>query len=391
MQQARILNLLLALVFTLATLAIQVPKVYSRLSDNDREAVVFEAYYALSKTNRDGTSNNTINGKYYGDWNYIASDIKSYELLKSKLRCWSSDWTANGKSPYECGGKNQPTCKYCSAGKEHDFYTNIEGYGFAKNIGRGGQCKFFAHLLLKRAIGEENIPSYNEMEKKSTDIKNVQSGDVIFNKTHNHTAIVVDVKRDKGVLKEITVIESNKSNPKDGLCDNQQWNQQWWSLNGEAIGTRKINNSTEWNQYRVWTGTSYYMLSIGNIKNDKLLEPGCGCSFSIVNDPAHSVFLSNWGYEGNSGKAALMNIDGKDTKLQFVSSTEREIGQGRKKGDRFIEKYIARGIEVQIKYTVIGADDPTCLECEGTDFDAVIAVTKDGRTQRVKASGGCGC
>ena len=62
------------------------PKAYARLSDNDREAVVLEAYYALSKTNRDGTSNNTINGKYYGDWNYIASDIKSYELVKSKLR-----------------------------------------------------------------------------------------------------------------------------------------------------------------------------------------------------------------------------------------------------------------------------------------------------------------
>lgn len=132
-----------------------------------------------------------------------------------------------------------------------------------------------------------------------------------------------------------------------------------------------------------------YTLSIGNIKNNKLLEPGCGCSFSIVNDPAHFIFLSNLGYEGNSGKAALMNIDGQDTKLQFVSSTER-IGQGWKKGDRFIEKYIARGIEVQIEYIATGPINAGG-ESEVTEFDAIITVNKAGGTQMVKARGGCGC
>ncbi|MBI4707182.1 MAG: hypothetical protein HY761_04590 [Candidatus Omnitrophica bacterium] len=181
--------------------------------------------------------------------------------MKSKLKGWSSDWTSDGKEPTiknkkKCG----QTCDYCPAGADYDFYTNASGYGFAKNIGRGGQCKFFAHLILKRAVGEENIPTYNEMDKQSTDINKVQHGDVIFKKNHLHTAIVVDVKRDKGLLQEITVVESNKENPEDGLCNSKTW----WSLNGEAISTRKISDSKEWNQYWVWTGVSYYNTSFSN-------------------------------------------------------------------------------------------------------------------------------
>ncbi len=143
---------------------------------------------------------------------------------------------------------------------------------------------------------------------------------------------------------------------------------------------------------QVWTsesGTVDVPKMIGNIKNDKLLEPGCGCSFSIVNDPAHFVFLSNLGYEGNTGKTALMNIDSQDTKLQFVSSTEQN-GQGWKKGDRFIEKYIARRIEAQIEYIAKGPIN-VGSESEATEFDAIITVTKASRTQTVKASGNCGC
>ncbi len=304
--------------------------------NNPREAIVREAFYALSKTNMDGTSTNQINGIYFGDWNYIESDSNAYKFVKSKLRGWSSDWTSDGAPPYECGKKGQPTCEYCAAGSGNDFYTNVEGYGFAKKIGRGGQCKFFAHLILRRAIGEESIQGYDSMNLNSTDIKNVQAGDIIFLKNYLHTAIVVDVKRDKGLLKEITVVESNKKNPKDDLCNSLKW----WSLNGEAIGKREMYDSTEWNSYKVWTGASYY----------KTID------FTVTGiDDGDTIKVK---YEGKDWQVRLIGVDAPETVVNDKTRHDAEewgipiekILQMGNEAKGFTERIVKKGDKVRLEF-----------------------------------------
>ena len=230
---------------------------------NRRTAVVIEAYRALSKDCMDGTSKNKIGGVYYGDWNYIASSQAAYEEVRDSLRGWSSNWTKDGKKPRVGCGCN---CEYCNA-TGHGFYTNIEGYGFAAGVGRGGQCKYFAHLILCRAYGETNIPSYDSMQNNSASISKVKPGDVIFYHHKNadgvwvnHTAIAVRVSRNAdGTLKDLTVVESNFSDPHKypiGFVYNSKA-----GVSNEAISTRTMlydaNGVSGAKNYRVWK-TSYY-------------------------------------------------------------------------------------------------------------------------------------
>ena len=251
------------LCFVIITLFFQYNICKARLSSYDRIAVKLEAYYALSDTHKNGTSENYKNRHYFGDWNYIASDKNAYNYVKSKLGGCSSNWTKNKNklkdlrppSPYGCCNNN---CNYCN---DVDFYSNIDDYGYANNTGRKGQCKYFAHLIYKRAIGEESIPSYESMSKEgnSEDVncfsKNIHVGDFIFRTDDHHCAIVTDViKNDKNNIKFIKLIESNWFDPGDNRPKNCEPNS---GPSCEAISIRNIYPQ-EANNYKIWTNNCVY-------------------------------------------------------------------------------------------------------------------------------------
>ena len=82
-----------------------------------------------------------------------------------------------------------------------------------------------------------------------------------------------------------------------------------------------------------------------------------------------------------------MNIDGIDTKLQFVSETKSKGGV--RVGSRYTERYAAGDIIVDILFIV------TSVKRDGygetTRFSATFKVRKGSRLQVVKGSGLCGC
>jgi hypothetical protein len=122
---------------------------------------------------------------------------------------------------------------------------------------------------------------------------------------------------------------------------------------------------------------------IGNIKNTNVVE-GCSCSLQMRKTSNRYVFLSD--YEKRS---AWMNIDGRDIKLSFVSTTEkRRATRPARKGDRFTDRWSGGGVEVKIDYVVTA---PMTRDKEYVDYGVTITITKNGKTQIAKASGNCGC
>lgn len=81
--------------------------------------VLYEARYALSAINHNGTSNNLNNtsAKIYGDWNYVAGDAFAHTKASAEAG----------------GGTNVGT-----VGQDGTFYD-------------GGQCTYFVRLVLYRA------------------------------------------------------------------------------------------------------------------------------------------------------------------------------------------------------------------------------------------------
>jgi len=124
-------------------------------------------------------------------------------------------------------------------------------------------------------------------------------------------------------------------------------------------------------------------LVIGNIKNSNVVE-GCSCSLSIRRNSNSYVFLSDY-----EKKNAWMNVDGRDVKLSFVSSTQvRRRNRPERRGDRYTEKWAGRNVEVKIDYFVAA---PMTINKEYTDYATTITVSKLGGTQTIKAVGNCGC
>jgi len=123
--------------------------------------------------------------------------------------------------------------------------------------------------------------------------------------------------------------------------------------------------------------------SVGNIKNANVVE-GCSCSLSRGKNSNKYVFLSD-----DEKKNAWMNIDGRDIKLNFVSTTQtKRRSRAERRGDRFTDKWEAPGITVRIDYVVTA---PMTNDKEYVDYGTTITVTKNGKTQTSKATGNCGC
>jgi hypothetical protein len=123
---------------------------------------------------------------------------------------------------------------------------------------------------------------------------------------------------------------------------------------------------------------------VGNLKNPDLIM-GCQC-YSVFGKPSRNpsgeIFVSSAG-----DRETWMNIDGIDTRLQFVSETKSK-GEVRV-GSRYTERYAAGDITVEILFIV------TSVKRDGygetTRFSATFKVRKGSRLQVVKGSGLCGC
>lgn len=115
---------------------------------------------------------------------------------------------------------------------------------------------------------------------------------------------------------------------------------------------------------------------VGVIKGD--VESGCGCSLQSPADhrkrSSRQVFVSGTLYEGG-----LMNIDGRDTKLKFVSEKRN------KKGDTVSTTYSANGIRVRVDYVLAETGYEYAL------YNATITVSRGGRNKIVRVKGYCGC
>lgn len=149
--------------------------------------------------------------------------------------------------------------------------------------------------------------------------------------------------------------------------------------------------SMDLNGYQVAAKTGNSKI-VGSIKNTNFIE-GCNCTLQLPSESqkiqGKYIFARNWNAEGNSD-IAWMNIDGKDTKLRRVKTTEPK-GE-LKLGDRFQEIYLAPQTKVKIDYVVDFVCPPQSQgDCEATGYKANITVTRDRRQQTVKTVGGCGC
>lgn len=176
----------------------------AQLSSVPREAVVLEAFYGLD-WRHNGTSPKKLNGLTIGAWNYLSSDLNAYGVVKNWYGCgWASMWTRNGGS-----------CGYKAMGY-NSFYDYPKNYGLFGSYGRGGQCKFFANLVLYRSgIYQRRLPTYAEMKNSCRSIRYARPGDLVF--TYNscagsHTGIVVAVlagNPDQGTVTMVDMIDAN--------------------------------------------------------------------------------------------------------------------------------------------------------------------------------------
>lgn len=223
MKNMAVLGLLVVAMFAM------VPATEARLAplgvQYDRQAVVNEANYALY-------------GPYYGPlyngigmWNYLYSDMNAYWHTRNS-------WSVRYPYGYMSNNVNSYLTTLFYDGK-------IQEYGFYGGKPRGGQCKYFANLLLYRAgvisLKTDPFPTYAEMQQNSNPASSAKPADVLF-QNGVHTAIVTGVVRDStGAAISITVVDSN------------------WVTGGgnEVIGTHTYNKDQIAN-YRVYAGVPYY-------------------------------------------------------------------------------------------------------------------------------------
>jgi len=230
----------------------------ARLAGNSRYAVVLEAYYALNPGHY-GFSSKLYNGWTVSDWNYIITDTNAYEKVRNSIypkpnASYPTLWpVADRNLFYDNWATPLPA-----------NYANLNRYGFYGGYGRGGQCKFFADLILFRsgaaARRDDNthvLPTYSDMSRSATSYKKARVGDIIFIPSNGHTAIVVAIlaRDSSGNVTEVDVIDSNFI----GTDGNEMIARHRIGVNyAESVGsTSKLQN------YYVYTGVSYYNDAFG--------------------------------------------------------------------------------------------------------------------------------
>jgi len=195
-----------------------------------RQTVIQEALHALDQSNT-----NDINKPYdqntKGNWNWLwqngdAEAERTLNAIKKPLsqQCLPSIWAIQNDGS-----------KCTSYAKPVSFYSQLDVYGYyqqpnvdTQKFGRGGQCYFFANLVVYRA-GEtgqkviEGFMGYTMMIQTpdSRTIKYVRQGDVIFDKSKIEDAIDVYGNHYKKAY-PYTVISINSGNSDTGTVTSVQ-------------------------------------------------------------------------------------------------------------------------------------------------------------------------
>jgi hypothetical protein len=120
--------------------------------------------------------------------------------------------------------------------------------------------------------------------------------------------------------------------------------------------------------------------SIGNIQDTKEIQ-GAGCSLQRKGKKGY-VFWSAF------EKSALMNIDGKDRRLQLVGETSSKISE--KRGSRSTEIYKSGKITVRIDRVATRVCRQGDQECESTSYDGKLKLTIGDKQQTISVEGECG-
>jgi hypothetical protein len=125
---------------------------------------------------------------------------------------------------------------------------------------------------------------------------------------------------------------------------------------------------------------------IGGVENQALArDSGCRYARRDAQPSAPYIFISG------AADTVLMNIDGRDVRLQLVSTRARQRRKNRTyRGDRFVTLYRADGATVRVVETVTDACRYGDSLCEFNFLRAVITVSKGQRREVVRAAGACG-
>jgi hypothetical protein len=223
-----------------------------RFSNNDRRSVVLNAFYALRPTHDGGCDIVDVAGRCLSSWNYLDSDFPTYSNLKGTYGCNASDWAVTGDPCPNLMGMTVPS-----------FYSNLLSYGLSSGggsygaIGRGGQCRIFANIVVERGLQASIIfPTYATMWNNGngvqTDLTKAVPGDILttnpgFVPQFFHTAIVVEIKKDgSGNVIGLDIIDSNFI-PDIGSTQNR-----------EVIARHVITLPQPANKYGLWKGVPYY-------------------------------------------------------------------------------------------------------------------------------------
>ena len=199
----------------------------------DRQAIVLEAYYAVTGSQHycpwvgSGDSDRRI-----GRYNYLLSDVGAYWHTRDY---WTHRYKPDGHMTYN--NDNRLSQLFLDG--------NLPAYGLAGGVGRGGQCKYFANLVLYRAeiAGANPMPTYAGLQGQSRSSAYAKPGDVLF-RYKFHTAIVVRVLKgdpSSGTVTGVQVVDSNWVDGEDN----------------EIIGIHNYYGS-RLAAYKVWTGVPYY-------------------------------------------------------------------------------------------------------------------------------------
>ncbi len=163
----------------------------NRLDPHPRDAVAAECLLAVMGW--DWHVDQQVGGDAAGDWNYIATDLNAYNVVKG--------W-------------------YPGTASFDPLFDDPQAYGLQAGYGRGGQCPYFANLILYRSgVYQQRLPSYSASKSDyygprtyTKPAHQARMGDVIRTFTNNgHTAIVVLIMAGgyNGPVTAVDVIDSN--------------------------------------------------------------------------------------------------------------------------------------------------------------------------------------
>jgi len=229
-----------------------------RFSSNNRRAVVLEGFYAL-RTSHDGGCDKTISGNCVSSWNFLNSDTGAYSFLKSSYGCNPSDWAVSGDLCYFVGAIAP------------SFYSNLGSYGYSVAgggfgaVGRGGQCTFFANLILYRSQSHTAIfPTLSNMALNTeANLQTAKEGDILQlygdtspGFTTNHIAIVVQIYRTGTIITALDVIDANYLSDISGVANREMIARHAFCavMSGcPFAGVQMVQG-----HYKIWKGTAYY-------------------------------------------------------------------------------------------------------------------------------------